>query len=111
MSAKTDTGTATGHAARFETGDAVRIDDRAVLGHCRTPWFLRGKTGVIVEQLGAFKDPERLAYHRPGYPAQRLYAVRFRQTELWPDYAGPAHDHLDADIYESWLIPQERRSP
>ena len=40
--------------------------DRPVLGHCRTPWYLRGKTGVIASMHGTFRDPELLAYHRPG---------------------------------------------
>lgn len=98
-------------AARFAPGDRVRVDDRPALGHCRTPWFLRGKSGVVAERLGTFKDPERLAYHRPGYPAQPLYAVRFRQIDLWPGYRGPAHDHLDADLYEGWLQPADRDTP
>jgi nitrile hydratase len=89
----------------FKPGDAVRVDDRAVLGHCRTPWFLRGKTGVIGEVLGIFRDPERLAYHRPGFPAQVLYKVRFAQGDIWDRYDGPDGDQLEADIYEDWLMP------
>ena len=89
----------------FQLGDAVRVDARASLGHCRTPWYLRGKTGVIAEVQGQFRDPERLAYHRPGFPAQVLYKVRFEQRQLWPKYKGPATDQLEADIYEQWLLP------
>jgi nitrile hydratase subunit beta len=89
----------------FQPGDAVRVDARASLGHCRTPWYLRGKTGVIAEVQGQFRDPERLAYHRPGFPAQVLYKVRFEQRKLWPKYKGPATDQLEADIYEQWLLP------
>jgi nitrile hydratase subunit beta len=89
----------------FRPGDAVRVDPRASLGHCRTPWYLRGKTGVITEVQGQFRDPERLAYHRSGLPAQVLYKVRFEQHKLWPQYNGPAADQLEADIYEHWLVP------
>jgi nitrile hydratase subunit beta len=89
----------------FKAGDVVRVDDRHALGHCRTPWFLRGKTGVIGEVLGIFRDPERLAYHRPGFPALVLYKVRFSQAAIWGDYDGPASDQLEADIYENWLTP------
>jgi nitrile hydratase subunit beta len=89
----------------FKPGDAVRVDARASLGHCRTPWYLRGKTGVVAELQGQFRDPERLAYHRSGLPAQVLYKVRFAQTQLWPGYRGPATDQLEADIYEAWLMP------
>jgi len=92
-------------APRFAPGDRVRIDDRAALGHCRTPKYLRGHTGLVAEVLGSWRDPEQLAYHRPGLPARVLYKVRFAQAELWPTYAGPVSDHLEADIYEHWLVP------
>jgi nitrile hydratase subunit beta len=88
---------------RFQAGDAIQVDTRPVVGHCRTPAYLRGKSGVIVETLGRYRDPERLAYHRPGYPAEVLYKVRFCQAEVWGRYAGPASDNLEADIYEGWL--------
>ena len=90
-------------AMRFKPGDCVRVGARATTGHCRTPYFLRGKTGVIAEVLGRFRDPERLAYHQPGLPAQILYKVRFAQTHIWSGYTGAAVDTLEADIYEHWL--------
>jgi len=31
--------------------------------------------------------------------------VRFKQSDLWGRYHGPAGDHLEADIYEHWLEP------
>ncbi len=89
----------------FAAGDAVRVAKRPVVGHCRTPWYLRGKAGVVAVVLGRFRNPEQLAYHRPGLPAQVLYKVRFRQGDLWSSYSGPAGDHLEADIYEHWLEP------
>jgi hypothetical protein len=91
--------------SRFSPGDAVRVADRPVLGHCRTPWYLRGKTGVIASVHGTFRDPESLAYHKPGLPAQVLYKVRFLQRDLWAGYTGPASDQLEADIFEHWLEP------
>lgn len=90
-------------AARFKAGDVVRVDDRDVAGHCRAPWYLRGHSGVVVDVLGNFRDPERLAYLRPGLPRQILYKVRFKQTSIWSDYAGAARDNLEADITENWL--------
>ncbi|MBX9589978.1 MAG: nitrile hydratase subunit beta [Hyphomonadaceae bacterium] len=92
-------------AGRFAPGDRVRVAAREALGHCRTPWYLRGKTGVIASIHGTFRDPERLAYHQPGLPAQVLYKVRFRQREVWDRYDGPAGDQLEADIFEYWLEP------
>ena len=92
-------------ASRFAPGDKVRVAARGALGHCRTPWYLRGKTGVIASIHGAFRDPERLAYHQPGLPEQVLYKVRFKQREVWSRYDGPAGDQLEADIFEYWLEP------
>lgn len=90
---------------RFKPGDKVRVDDRAVEGHCRTPWYLRGKRGVIAGVHGAFRDPERLAYHLSGLPAQVLYKVRFTQADVWGRYHASDKDHLEADIYDAWLEP------
>jgi nitrile hydratase len=92
-------------ATKFTTGQRVRVASREPLGHCRTPWYLRGHTGTIAEVQGPYHDPERLAYHKPGLPLQVLYKVRFLQSDLWSGYQGPASDHLEADIYEYWLEP------
>lgn len=89
--------------SRFRPGDLVRVDDRMTLGHCRTPYFLRGKIGLVVGVQGAFHDPEKLAYHKPGLPRRVLYKVRFRQSDLWDRYPGHPQDQLEADIYEHWL--------
>ena len=95
---------------RFKLGERVLVNGRPALGHCRTPWYLRGKAGVEVAIQGTFHDPERLAYHRPGLPEQVLYKVRFRQADLWAGYTGLATDHLEADIYEFWLARPEEES-
>ena len=90
---------------RFAPGDAVRVAVRPVLGHCRTPWYVRGKAGVVTSVHGAFRNPELLAYHKPGLPAQVLYKVRFAQGALWERYRGPPGDELEVDIFEHWLEP------
>ncbi|MEL6374594.1 MAG: SH3-like domain-containing protein [Pseudomonadota bacterium] len=88
---------------RFSEGARVHVDSREAIGHCRTPYYVRGKAGTVASLVGIFPNPEQLAYHRPGLPKLPLYRVRFMQAELWEDYAGAADDHLDVDIYESWL--------
>jgi nitrile hydratase subunit beta len=93
----------TAAATTLAIGSAVRIDERAALGHCRTPWYLRGKTGTVCQIHGAFRDAEKLAYHKPGQPKLVLYKVRFLQRDLWPDYKGAATDTLETDIYQHWL--------
>lgn len=65
-------------------------------------------TSVAVKAMSSvyaarFRIPRSLAYDRDGLPAQPLYRVRFRQREVWPDYAGPEHDTIDVEIYQHWL--------
>ena len=91
--------------ARFRAGDRVKVRRADVPGHIRTPWYIRGHTGVIERLCGAYPNPEELAYARSGLPAQPLYRVRFMQREVWPDYAGTAADTVDIEIYQHWLEP------
>jgi nitrile hydratase len=91
------------HPPRFKPGDRIRVRHAAPLGHVRTPWYIRGRAGEIERLCGAFANPEELAYNRDGLPAQPLYRVRFRQREVWPDYAGSDRDTIDVEIYQHWL--------
>ncbi len=89
--------------ARFGVGDVVRVSKRKSLGHHRTPVYVRGKTAVITEIQGLFRNPSQLAYHYPGLPMMVWYKLRFRQTDLWPRYKGDPGDHLEIDLQEDWL--------
>jgi nitrile hydratase len=93
--------------ARFRTGDTVTVREAYPIGHVRTPFYIRGKRGVIERLCGAFANPEELAYARPGLPAQPLYRVRFLQRDVWPDYAGQPGDVVEVEIYQHWLEPEE----
>jgi nitrile hydratase len=90
-------------AAHFRIGDRVKVRWADTPGHMRTPWYVRGHTGVIERLCGAYANPEELAYARSGLPAQPLYRVRFSQAEVWPDYGGSAADTIDVEIYQHWL--------
>jgi Nitrile hydratase beta subunit, C-terminal len=89
----------------FAQGQQVKVQSRLNIGHCRTPFYLRGRAGIVVEVTGRFRDPELLAYHKPGLPLRYLYRVRFNQSDLWEAYSGCAIDCLEADIFEHWLEP------
>ncbi|MGE5791632.1 MAG: SH3-like domain-containing protein [Bacteroidota bacterium] len=89
--------------ARFRAGDRVRVRAAYPPGHIRTPYYCRGHVGVIERLCGAFANPEELAYNRPGLPAQPLYRVRFKQTELWPDYREDPADVVEIELYQHWL--------
>ena len=88
--------------AGIREGVRIRVRSGPPEAHCRTPGYLRGKEGVVVAEIGVYRDPARLAYHKPGLPMRRLFRIRFAQRDLWPDY-GPQRDTLFADLYESWL--------
>jgi hypothetical protein len=93
------------HAPRFKPGARVKVCRADGPGHIRTPWYIRGHVGEIERLCGAFANPEELAYNRSGLPAQPLYRVRFRQSEVWTDYLGPAQDTIEIEIYQHWLEP------
>lgn len=98
---------APGH--RFSVGDRVLIKPAFPPGHRRTPYYIRGKEGVIERICGTFPNPEELAYGFEGEPAKVLYRVRFKQNHVWPDYRGPARDVIEMEIFEHWLLPASER--
>ena len=89
--------------ARFKPGDRVRVRALYPLGHIRTPYYIRGHSGVIERLCGVFGNPEELAQMRSGEPKQPLYRVRFLQTEVWPAYRGNPKDVLEVEIFQHWL--------
>jgi hypothetical protein len=90
-------------ARRFHVGERVRVKRSFPPGHRRTPYYIRGKQGVVERVCGTFLNPEELAYGFDGKPERVLYRVRFGQKEVWPDYAGPERDWIEVEIYEHWL--------
>lgn len=87
-----------------EPGQRVRVARMMPPGHVRAPAYLRGKTGVIERRLGAFGNPEKLAYGLPAEPRE-LFRVRFSMAEVWGAETGHPDDTIDAEIYEHWLEP------
>jgi len=91
--------------SRFRAGDAVTVRAAYPPGHIRTPYYIRGKQGVIERICGEFANPEELAFGRDGLPKRPLYRVRFQQRQVWPDYDGARGDTVDIEIFEHWLEP------
>jgi hypothetical protein len=88
----------------FAPGQRVRVKDDwpETRGPChiRTPHYIRGLRGTIVRPLGAFPNPEDLAFARPA-PRRDLYHVRFEQPPVWQE--GHAGDELVVEVFEHWL--------
>jgi nitrile hydratase beta subunit-like protein len=89
--------------AKFKPGERVRVLKAYPLGHVRTPFYIRGRTGTVERICGAFPNPEELAQMRDGLPPQPLYRVRFLQNEVWPDYRGSPSDVVEVEIFQHWL--------
>jgi nitrile hydratase len=90
----------------FAPGAAVRVkndwpETRGPV-HIRTPHYLRGERGVVVRRLGAYPNPEDLAFARPA-AKHELYHVVFDQPAVWQE--GRAGDELLVEVYEHWLEP------
>jgi hypothetical protein len=92
-------------SVRFRAGDVVAVRAAYPPGHIRTPYYIRGKRGVIERLCGEFANPEELAFGRDGLPKRALYRVRFQQAHVWPDYGGAPEDTVDIEIFEHWLEP------
>ncbi|MGH8705957.1 MAG: SH3-like domain-containing protein [Burkholderiales bacterium] len=81
----------------------MRVLKTYPLGHIRTPFYIRGHSGVIERFCGVFGNPEELAQGRSGEPRQPLYRVRFLQRDVWPDYKGRDDDAVEIEIFQHWL--------
>ena len=90
---------------RFADGSLVRTKALHPPGHCRTPFYARGRQGTVLGVADHQPNPEELAYGRDGLPRLPVYRVRFRQADLWPDYQGAPGDAVVVDIFEPWLEP------
>jgi nitrile hydratase subunit beta len=93
-------------SARFTEGAKVRVKALFPPGHCRTPYYARGRSGTVLGIADREPNPEELAYGRRTPPLP-VYRVSFAQGELWPDYRGDAGDRVVIDIFEPWLEPEE----
>ena len=91
-------------APRFAPGTAVRVKDDwpETRGPChiRTPHYVRGRIGRVERPLGAFRNPEDLAFARPA-KLRALYHVAFEQAPIWNE--GRPGDSILIEIFEHWL--------
>lgn len=99
-----------GRPPSFHVGDNVMVKAGPPEAHCRTPTYLRGARGKVVELVGRYHNPSLLAFHKPGLPKLWLYRVRFEQTGIWHHYQGSPRDTVVADLYEHWLMPAREQS-
>ncbi len=87
----------------FGIGQAVRVRDLNKPGHVRIPYYIRHRTGRVIQFCGAFLNPEDLAVGNAGGRVVECYRVEFLQHEVWDDYRGAPDDTLVIEIYEHWM--------
>jgi signal peptidase I len=89
----------------FSAGDRVFVKDETPPYHHRTPWYIKGRHGVVVEFIGTWVNSETRAHGSDGLPELPMYRVEFDQADLWTGYKESPTDKLWIDLYEHWLIP------
>jgi hypothetical protein len=95
---------------RFVPGDLVEVIDLRKPGHVRTPDYVLGHRGEVIQYCGSFLNPEDLSVGRTGGPVVPLYRVRFPMGALWPEPQRHPSDTLCIEIYEHWLAPVQERA-
>ncbi len=88
---------------KFKVGDQVRIKDLPDIFYTRCQVYTRGAVGEVAVVTHESPAPEDEAWDNVDRP-EWFYIVRFKQSELWPDYpAVYANDTLQTEFSERWL--------
>ena len=86
-------------------GDRVVVKAKNPGGSTRTPFFIRGKKGVIVLSHGFAANPRDLSYGSRNPPMMHLYSVSFHMAHLYDEDPDVVHDRVIVDVWDDWLDP------
>ena len=89
----------------FEIGQRVKVLAQVPGGTTRTPFFIRGKKGVIVTAHGPVGNPRALSYGNRRAPKVPLYGVSFHMAHLYDEDPDILTDRVIVDVWEDWLEP------
>jgi hypothetical protein len=78
----------------------VRVKNDFFAGHVRMPGYIRGKSGVVVQESPRYPFPDA---HAHGVQAadEPTYDVAFRTEDLWPNASDSALVHVG--VFQSYL--------
>jgi nitrile hydratase len=96
--------TGRGEMPIFKVGDGVKILTRLPIGHYRVPLYVRGKDArveAVIEPVAV--DNEEEGFGRNAGSRLHYYRIAIPLSELWLGYAGPSHDSLRIEVFETWL--------
>lgn len=93
----------------FSIGDRVMIRTEVPGGTNRTPFFIRGKKGIVVFAHGPAGNPRDLSQGGTGEPKLPLYGVSFHMAHLYDDDPQVVHDRVIVDVWDDWMEPVPER--
>jgi nitrile hydratase beta subunit-like protein len=91
----------TGAPAQFAVVERVGIRSESPQENDSTPYYVRGKFGIVEEICAPLTSPNRTA----SKPALRSYRIRFSARDVWPNLPGASGETLTVRINEDWLMP------
>lgn len=90
---------------RHHVGELVQVSSQRKPGHVRTPVYLLGRRGKVIDFRGMYLNPEDIAHFKATVFRLPLYLVEFDLSEVWGQ-ACPQRsirDKTRVEIYEPWL--------
>lgn len=87
----------------FAVGDRVTVINLRKPGHVRTPDYILGQSGEVVQFCGHFLNPEDLSLGLASGPLVPLYRVQFALSQIWPEQPHHPGDTVSVEIYGHWL--------
>ena len=95
----------TAEPARFALGERVSVRKGSAHESGSTPYYVRGKSGIVEEICAPFTSPDRTASKPAEGAPLRSYRMRFSAREVWPELPGASGETLTMRISEDWLMP------
>lgn len=86
---------------RFAAGDRVWVRTTDPGHHTRTPRYVRGHQGVVVESQGEWPLADDRARGVSQPRVEPVYTVRFAARDLW----GVGAHWVTVDLWESYVEP------
>ncbi|ARB90955.1 SH3-like domain-containing protein [Legionella longbeachae] len=90
-------------STKFKMGNKIRVIDLPSLFHTLMQGYTRGKIGEVVMIRSSWVITEDEAWGRYEGRREPFYMVRFKMTDLWAGYGGPAINSLDTELSERWI--------
>jgi hypothetical protein len=87
----------------FAPGRRVRTRAADPPWHTRLPRYVRGRSGVIVEETGSWPLADDVARGRDEPRVEPVYTVAFAARDLW----GEGTHEVTVDLWQSYIEPED----